>query len=123
MGDYQSIADEFVKFYYSTFDNKRDDLKPLYRENSMLTFETNSIQGSEAITKQLVELPFQKVQHQRATVDAQPTEEGGVIVLVTGALMVDQEQKPMNYTQVFHLRRDAVGYYVYNDIFKLVYPI
>ncbi|KAK2809657.1 Nuclear transport factor 2 [Emmonsiellopsis sp. PD_5] len=88
----------------------------------MLTFETNSVQGAPAITKQLVELPFQKVVHQCATVDAQPTEEGGVVVLVTGALMVDEEQKPMNYTQVFHLRRDASGYYVYNDIFKLIYP-
>lgn len=34
-------------------------------------------------------LPFQKVQHRVDTVDAQPTSEvGGLVVLVTGALMV-----------------------------------
>ncbi|KKZ62640.1 hypothetical protein EMCG_03050 [[Emmonsia] crescens] len=121
--DYQNVAQEFVKIYYETFDKKRTELKALYRTNSMLTFETNCVEGVDAIDEQLVNLPFQKVKHQYSTVDAQPTEEGGVVVLVTGALMVDDEQKPMNYTQVFHLRRDAIGYYVYNDIFKLVYPM
>jgi hypothetical protein len=34
-------------------------------------------------------LPFQKVQHQVATLDAQPSnEQGGILVLVTGALLV-----------------------------------
>ncbi|PGH17773.1 hypothetical protein AJ79_00914 [Helicocarpus griseus UAMH5409] len=123
MADFQTVADEFVKLYYDTFDHDRKDLAPLYRPTSMLTFETNRVQGTEAIVKQLVDLPFQKVEHKRSTVDAQPTEEGGVVVLVTGALMVDDEKNPMNYTQAFHLRRDAVGFYVYNDIFKLIYPM
>lgn len=35
---------------------------------------------------------------------------------------VDEEQRPMNYTQTFHLLPDGSGsYYVHNDIFKLVY--
>ena len=34
-------------------------------------------------------LPFQKVQHQVSTFDAQPSNaEGGILVLVTGALLV-----------------------------------
>ncbi|EEH04933.1 nuclear transport factor 2 [Histoplasma capsulatum G186AR] len=117
-------AEEFVKFYYETFDGeKRDGLSTLYRDKSMLTFETSCVQGSDAIIKQLMSLPFQKVQHVHSTIDAQPTEEGGVVVLVIGALMVDEETKPMNFSQHFHLRPNGSGsYYVYNDIFKLVYP-
>lgn len=91
------------------------------------------------------ELPFQKVLHQVATLDAQPSgENGGILVLVTGALLVremfysldyywasiligvvnqvDEEQKPMNYTQAFQLIKDGAGnYFVYNDVFRLVY--
>jgi hypothetical protein len=87
-------------------------------------------------------LPFQKVQHRVATLDAQPSgEQGGILVLVTGALLVganaptvvdmntsltapqvDEEQNPMNYTQSFQLLPDGAGsYFVYNDIFRLIY--
>jgi hypothetical protein len=34
---------------------------------------------------------------------------------------VDEEQRPMSYTQAFQLVQDAGSYYVLNDIFKLVY--
>jgi hypothetical protein len=35
---------------------------------------------------------------------------------------VDEEQRPMNYTQAFQLLQDPAGnYFVYNDIFKLVF--
>jgi hypothetical protein len=34
---------------------------------------------------------------------------------------VDEEQRPMSYTQVFQLVRDGEQYFVYNDIFKLIY--
>lgn len=41
-------------------------------------------------------LPFQKVQHQVATLDAQPSNEaGGIMVMVTGALLVCSAQ-PIN---------------------------
>lgn len=86
------------------------------RDQSMLTFETSSVQGAAAITEKLTvrlpllsstgrlaaqeqhrelrpdlalqSLPFQQVRHQIATFDAQPSSEGGIIVLVTGALLV-----------------------------------
>lgn len=66
-------------------------------------------------------LPFQKVQHQVASLDAQPTT-GGITVLVTGALLTDEEQRPMSFVQSFHLLQDGGNYYVKNDIFRLVYP-
>src|SRR5438034_1893887 len=33
-------------------------------------------------------LPFQKVVHQVSTLDAQPSNQGGILVMVTGALLV-----------------------------------
>jgi hypothetical protein len=37
-------------------------------------------------------------------------------------LQVDEEQKPMSYTQSFQLLPDGQGsYFVFNDIFRLIY--
>ncbi|KAL5338710.1 hypothetical protein BJX70DRAFT_191685 [Aspergillus crustosus] len=123
MADFANIAQQFVTFYYQTFDGNREGLAGLYRDHSMLTFETSSVQGVASIMEKLGGLPFQKVQHQVATLDAQPSsEQGGILVLVTGALLVDEEAKPMNYAQTFQLLPDGAGsYFVFNDIFRLIY--
>lgn len=78
----------------------------------MLTFEKDPFQGTQSILEKLTvggphlwrplnveqermltrsaqNLPFQKVQHRVDTTDAQPSNEtGGILVMVTGALMV-----------------------------------
>jgi hypothetical protein len=90
------------------------------------------------------ELPFQRIEHQVATVDAQPSNEsGGILVVVSGALLVslrlreekelekqywqntaqvEEERRPMSYTQTFQLLPADGAYYVFNDVFRLVYP-
>lgn len=67
-------------------------------------------------------LPFVKVQHRADTIDAQPGQAGGIAVLVTGALMVDDQPQPMNFVQTFTLQPESGSYFVYNDMFRLVYP-
>ncbi|KAF2209441.1 hypothetical protein CERZMDRAFT_100235 [Cercospora zeae-maydis SCOH1-5] len=122
--DFQAVARQFVEYYYKAFDTNRSELAALYRDQSMLTFEGNPTQGSGAITTKLVELPFQRVEHQVATLDAQPSNEsGGILVIVTGALLVEEEKRPMSYSQTFQLLPDGNGsYFIFNDIFRLVYP-
>jgi hypothetical protein len=122
MADFNSIAQEFVKFYYSTFDTNRQALGGLYREDSMLTFEQTPFLGAINILEKLQNLPFQKVEHRTDTVDAQPGIADSIIVMVTGALMVEGSDRPMSFTQLFSLKPDSGSYYVYNDVFRLVYP-
>ncbi|MCJ1480684.1 Nuclear transport factor 2 [Schaereria dolodes] len=121
--DFATIAQQFTQFYYNTFDENRQNLASLYRDQSMLTFETSAVQGISSIIEKLTSLPFLRVRHQVATTDAQPSNEaGGILVMVTGALLVDEEERPMNYTQVFQLMPDGQGsYFVFNDVFKLIY--
>ncbi|MCJ1291479.1 Nuclear transport factor 2 [Xylographa carneopallida] len=122
MADFATIAQQFVEFYYQTFDQNRQNLAALYRDHSMLTFETAAVQGVTGIIEKLTSLPFSQIKHQVNTLDAQPSNEsGGILVLVTGALLVDEEQRPMNYTQVFQLLPDQGSYFVFNDVFKLIY--
>ncbi|PMD48418.1 nuclear transport factor 2 [Hyaloscypha variabilis F] len=123
MANFAEVATQFVQFYYKQFDEDRKQLAPLYRDHSMLTFESDSHAGALAIVEKLGSLPFEKVKHSVSTLDSQPSgEHGGILILVTGALHVDEEQRPMNYSQTFQLLPDGAGsYFVYNDIFKLVF--
>lgn len=94
----------------------------IQRDHSMLTFESSQMQGARNIIEKLTSLPFQKVQHRISTLDAQPASENGdVLVMVTGELLIDEEQNPQRYSQVFHLIPDNGSYFVLNDIFRLNY--
>ncbi|PWY99740.1 putative NTF2-nuclear transport factor [Testicularia cyperi] len=118
----ESIAKEFTDFYYNTFDSDRSQLSNLYRDTSMLSFEGSQLQGAGAIVEKLTSLPFQKVKHQVGTLDVQPTGDGrSLVVLVTGALVVDDSPNPLQFTQVFTLNPDGSSFYVFNDVFRLNY--
>ncbi|KAH7349562.1 nuclear transport factor 2 [Plectosphaerella cucumerina] len=120
--NFEEVAKQFVEFYYNQFDSDRKGLSNLYRDQSMLTFESASVLGVNPIVEKLSGLPFEKVKHQVSTLDSQPTVEGGILILITGQLLVDEEQRPMNFSQTFQLMRDPSGnYFVFNDIFKLVF--
>ncbi|CAG8472756.1 13697_t:CDS:2, partial [Cetraspora pellucida] len=113
------VATDFTNFYYSTFSADRGQLLPLYRDQSMLTFEGQSFQGAKNIIEKLTSLPFQRVQHHIATIDAQPNFQG-IFVCVTGELRVD-EDNPQRFAQAFQLIPEGTSYYVLNDIFRLNY--
>ncbi|KAK4190775.1 hypothetical protein QBC35DRAFT_54627 [Podospora australis] len=120
--DFQGIATQFVAHYYNTFDTNRKALAGLYRENSMLTFESSQSLGAASIAEKLAGLDFQKVKHVYETADAQPTATGGIVILVTGKLAVDDESNPLTFSQAFQLCQDPQGqWFVFNDIFKLIY--
>ncbi|PPQ67657.1 hypothetical protein CVT25_012685 [Psilocybe cyanescens] len=123
MADISTIAKQFVDYYYKTFSEGRANLKALYRDNSMLTFEGIPIQGAVAIIEKLEALPFAKVQHKVTTLDAQPSSPAvsSLIVSVTGLLLVDDSENPLNFSQVFQLIPEGTTYYVFNDIFRLNY--
>jgi len=119
MGDPQQVGTEFVKFYYQSFDSNRASLDALYTEQSLLTFEGDGISGKQAIMEKLVGLRMEKVLHQVETLDVQPSPTG-LLVYVTGQLIVDDSPAPMKFSQVFHLLPNGQGsYFVQNDLFRL----
>jgi len=121
--DINAIATQFTTFYYTTFDTDRSGLAPLYRNESMLTFEGAAIQGVSAIIEKLTGLPFTKVEHKVSTCDAQPSSPTmpSILVTVSGQLIVDGSENPLAFTQTFHLMPDGGSYYVFNDMFRLNY--
>ncbi|KAM6500911.1 nuclear transport factor 2 [Amanita muscaria] len=123
MADINAIAKQFTDFYFTTFDSNRGGLGPLYRDQSMLTWEGTPIQGSKSIVEKLASLPFEKVVHKITTLDAQPSSPtvASLIVSVTGLLLVDDGANPLQFSQTFQLIPDGGSYYVLNDIFRLNY--
>ncbi|KAF2244268.1 putative nuclear transport factor 2 [Trematosphaeria pertusa] len=122
--DFQQIAETFIKDYYGAFDGNRALLKDVYRDHSMLTFERQPVGGVAAIMEKLVNLPFQQVIHRVDTLDAQPSAEDGIMIMVTGALQVEGQEKPMSFSQTFQIKYEpgSKKWYVLNDVFVLVYP-
>ncbi|CAK4083920.1 unnamed protein product [Aphanomyces euteiches] len=114
------IGNQFVKFYYDTFDNNRAGLSPLYMANSTLTFEQATVQGQQAIIEKFNTLP--KTQHKTDTIDIQPSlNESSILIFVTGKMIIDSNP-PLQFTQVFQLVAHQPGqFYVHNDIFRLIY--
>ncbi|KAJ1663024.1 Nuclear transport factor 2 [Coemansia sp. RSA 25] len=105
MSNINDIAKEFVEYYYRAFDSDRNNLAPLY--------VSGCVDDS---------LPFQRVAHKVTTIDAQPSlpNVNAVVIAVTGQLLVDEETKPQQYTQLFQLVEEN-GFFIYNDIFRLNY--
>lgn len=101
--------------------HERIESDRLQRDHSMLTFENSQTQGVQAIVTKLSELPFKKVAHRVSTLDAQPSspQGGGVIVMVTGELLIDEEQNAQRYSQVFHLLPEGGSFYVLNGKLQL----
>ena len=97
MADPVAVGKAFTDHYYQTFDTNRSALASLYQDASMLTFEGQQFQGTQAIVEKLTGLPFQSVQHRVVSLDAQPTHAGGLLVFVTGQLLTDGESKPLNH--------------------------
>ncbi|CAG8720495.1 13630_t:CDS:2, partial [Acaulospora morrowiae] len=49
--------------------------------------------------------------HRIASIDAQPSISNGIFVVVTGELLVDEEQNPQRFTQAFQLIPEANTYW------------
>mmetsp|Transcript_11357 Transcript_11357/g.19432 ORF Transcript_11357/g.19432 Transcript_11357/m.19432 type:complete len:132 (+) Transcript_11357:1132-1527(+) len=124
---FQQVGEAFVAHYYQNFDANRAGLAPLYRDNSMLTFEGEPFMGAINVINKLTSLGFQKVAHQIITCDCQPilaSQPNGIVVFVSGNLMVDDSPNPMKFSQTFVLMPDPsnpASYYVHNDLFRLNY--
>ncbi|KAH9820829.1 nuclear transport factor 2, partial [Melampsora americana] len=110
-------------FAFTNSDTDRSQLGSLYREHSMLTFESAEFAGANNIVEKLQALPFAKVAHTVQTLDAQPSHPGhpSLLVLVTGTLTVDEEGNSLKFSQAFHLVQEGTTYFVLNDVFRLVY--
>jgi hypothetical protein len=78
----------FLQYYYQLFESNRAGLANLYQDGSMLTFEGQKFQGTQAIVGKLAQLPFNQCKVNPTSMDFQPSVAGGIMVFVTGSIVV-----------------------------------
>lgn len=83
----------------------------------MLTMGDTQYVGPQAVLEKLQGLGGKTV-HQVEALDCQPTARGGILVVVTGKISID-DAPPMNFNQTFQLFPVGTGYCILNDIFCL----
>lgn len=117
---FQDIGNQFVQHYYVTFAGNRDALAPLYRPHTLLTWQSEQMQGVEAIMSRFQRLGFQQAEFRADSIDAQPSLSGGVIVVVNGEVKLMDERHSLKFNDFFHLAEEAGNWYVSNQIFNIV---
>jgi hypothetical protein len=86
--DAESVGKAFLSHYYQHFETNRAGLANLYQDASLLTFEGQRFQGPQAIIQKLSSLPFAQCKVHTSSMDFQPSISGGIIVFVTGQVLV-----------------------------------
>ncbi|KAL4234484.1 Nuclear transport factor 2 [Mactra antiquata] len=117
---FQSIGEEFVRFYYSNHDNAqtRRNLLNLYDENALLTYEGDQRQGKNPIMEKLMAGPTQMA-HEITKIDCQPLIDGGILASVIGQMKAEGESIPLSFTHIFVLKPANNQFYIQHEMFRL----
>ncbi|KAF8071157.1 NTF2A [Scenedesmus sp. PABB004] len=121
MADPEAVGKAFLQYYYQLFESNRPGLSNLYQDGSMLTFEGQKFQGTQAIVGKLTQLPFNQCKVSCVSMDFQPSVSGGIMVFVTGSIVTEGESNALKFSQVFHLVPVGSSFVVSNDMFRLNY--
>eukprot|EP01084_Bolivina_argentea_P034026 62940_1 len=121
MSDPNAIGKSFVEHYYTTYCANRNGLSNLFKERSMMTYEGSQHQGTKSIMEKLSSLSFKTIKHDTKTMDVQPSGAGGLIIVVTGDLFIDNSKNPIKFSEIFHLMKDNNAFWIHNLVFRLNY--
>ena len=112
------IVQSFLSTYYNSLQSNRSQMGGYYRESSTLTYEGDERKGIKSISDKFNQLSFQNIQFQFENHDFQSSL-NGLIVAVNGRLLMDNENQ-FKFFQVFQISQDQQGFYIANDIFRLI---
>ena len=119
---------EFINGYYHVLLNSPQFLHKFYRDCSLVTREgPNGLKVTgTTVTNPQIKFPFSFPEYsgwkvlEIKTVDSQESQSNGVLVLVGGSVTFKNNETVHTFSQIFFLAPQENGYFVLNDIFKLV---
>lgn len=88
--NFVEIAKQFCEFYYQQFDADRKQLGPLYRDQSMLTYESSSVQGVSAIVEKLSVRPPRYLTYEPSVLGRPPLKRLAQVVLSTSGICANR---------------------------------
>lgn len=118
----EDVAKAFVQHFYQSFDTNAESLRGLYNPSSMMTFEGQQFQGTDAIIGKLKGVG--QVRHQVKSTDIQPSAtQSAILIFVTGSVQIGGDN-PLHFCEMFQLVSTGPNqYYVHNDVFRLNYGL
>ncbi|KAK2194692.1 bifunctional Nuclear transport factor 2-Mtr2/Nuclear transport factor 2 [Babesia duncani] len=105
---FNEVGLQFVRMYYQLMETDRNKLAQFYNEQSMMTFETGTFKGQQAIMEKLLANPASK--YAIITCDCQPAPNNAVIAFIIGDLMVENNP-PMKFAHVVQLFPNGNSYF------------
>ncbi|CAA0828754.1 Nuclear transport factor 2 (NTF2) family protein with RNA binding (RRM-RBD-RNP motifs) domain [Striga hermonthica] len=119
----QQVADAFVVNYYKILSDSPQQSYKFYNESSLLSWPDFDgilapVKTLNAINEKIMSSDFKNFTIEINTVDAQASQDGGVIVAVTGSLIED-DQVTNIFFQTFFLAKQENGFFVLNDNLRI----
>lgn len=118
----QDIAQQFLNTYYELMSQNRAGLLQLFNDHSCMTYEEDSFKGLKEIKDKLESIGGVVIKYEFDKFDIQPgVVDGTLLIVVIGGLKMDNDP-PFKFTQTFQLAPNGKGgYYIHNDILRLIY--
>jgi ketosteroid isomerase-like protein len=126
MGDetpyFEVVGRGFIEQYYAIFGSDRSQCAGIYRDNTLMTYAGQQMQGVTAIMEYFRDvMTLGTCQYLPLDIDCHPTASGGVLVVVNGEVKIDGENHSLMYNDTFYLSQDEQGnYYVANQISRIL---
>ncbi|KAK6133951.1 hypothetical protein DH2020_032309 [Rehmannia glutinosa] len=120
----QVVADAFVKQYYMILNKCPENAHKFYGESSLLGWPgpdgvVTPVTTLSGISDKILSSDYKDCSVEVKTVDAQESQDGGVIVVVTGSL-TEKDDVKKNFLQTFFLAKQEKGFFVLNDILRFL---
>ncbi|PIN16749.1 Nuclear transport factor 2 [Handroanthus impetiginosus] len=120
----QTVADAFVKQYYAILNRCPEKAHKFYQELSILGWQgpdgvMTSITSLSGISDTIMSSAYKNCTVEIKSRDAQESLHGGIIIIVTGSL-TGKDNVKKEFCQTFFLAKQEKGYYVLNDILRLI---
>ncbi|GFR40146.1 hypothetical protein Agub_g702 [Astrephomene gubernaculifera] len=124
------VGEQFISKYYDVLERLPKYLHRFYRENSTFTVTDEQLNGSaavetasgslEAIQEKVMATVANAVVAGDKSLDAQFSEGGGVLLQVAGFMKLHGVDR--RFVQTFFLATQEKGYYVLNDMLRILAP-
>tara|TARA_B110000093_G_C12944151_1_gene399342 strand:- start:113 stop:508 length:396 start_codon:yes stop_codon:yes gene_type:complete len=120
--DFDFVGRCFVAQFYPTFGTNRSQLGGVYRDSSLMTMQGKQLQGVGNIMcwfKQGITFSIARFETEAEDIDCHPSPDGGIIISVSGKVLVDDEKRPLKFSDMFYLSEDQGTWFVSNQIFQI----
>ncbi|EAX99242.1 nuclear transport factor 2, putative [Trichomonas vaginalis G3] len=120
----EEFGNQFVKWYYNKFNQVKEDIIPLYRPESLVTFQENMItglmpNGRLSIEDKILSESLKYMMKSPTTWTIQPSISNTVLICVQGTCkMTPEEAEELGFFENFIIGMEEGNFVILNQIFS-----